>query len=201
MQQFTALFGAVIGAILTFTLTNVGERHRWRRDQRVRWDASRLQAYVEYGNSVKRVVHIATGMARSRGLRHASEAVPLEHGQVELAAAVADRTAKWESVLLLGDADTLRAARIWHQSVWQLEFFARGILTSSEAWAEALDEFEHARSEFYRCARADLGMSGGIPSASWPPPWFNRLDPEQRAALVAATEPRGGTTAAEHAES
>jgi hypothetical protein len=51
---------------------------------------------VDYGNSVKRVVHVATGMARTRGLRHAAEVVPLEQGQVKLAAAVADRTAKWE---------------------------------------------------------------------------------------------------------
>jgi hypothetical protein len=191
MQQFSALFGAVIGAILTFTLSNLGERHRWRRDQRVRWDAARLQAYVDYGNAVKRVVHVASGMARTRGLRHASEAVPLEQGQVELGTAVADRTAKWESVLLLGHHDTLQAARAWHQSVWQLEFFARGVLTGEEAWGEALDEFERTRNEFYRCARTDLGLAGQVPPTSWPPRWLDRLSTEQRAALIAATEPRG----------
>ncbi|WP_433360139.1 hypothetical protein ACQPZX_26200 [Actinoplanes sp. CA-142083] len=80
-------------------------------------------------------------------------------------------------MLLLGHTDTLTAARIWHQSVWQLEFFAHGVLTGEQAWADALDQFEEARREFYRCARADLGLAGGIPAGTWPPPWFDRLSP------------------------
>lgn len=189
MQQFSALLGVIVGVVTTFLLTNLGERARWRRDQRIRWDASRLAAYVAYTNSVKRIVHIASGMARTRGLRHSSEPVPLDTGQTELAAATSDRTARWESILLLGHPDTISAARAWHQSVWQLEFYARGVLTGESGWAAALDEFERTRVEFYRCARADLGLEGSVPPASWPPPWFARLDPEQRAAVLAAVEP------------
>lgn len=60
MQQFSALLGAVVGAITAFVLGDFGERRRWRRDQGVRWDAARLSAYTEYCNAVKRIVHIAT---------------------------------------------------------------------------------------------------------------------------------------------
>lgn len=190
MQQFSALIGAIIGAILAFVLSNMGERARWRRDQTVRWDTARLAAYTEYCNAVKRMVHIATGMARMRGLQHSSEAVPLDTGAADLAKAAGERTAVWETVLLLGDPATIAAARAWHQTVWQLEFFARGILTGQAAWASALDEFEERRKDFYRAAREDLGVPGEAPTSSWPPPWLERLDPEQRNAVVNATDPR-----------
>jgi hypothetical protein len=133
VQQFSALLGAMVGAILAFVLRNVGERSRRRRDQRVRWDVARLSAYPEYCNAVKRMIHIATGMARTRGLQHSAEAVPLDRGTLELAKAAGERTAAWETVLLLGYPDSIAAARAWHQAVWQLEFFARGVLTGRTA--------------------------------------------------------------------
>jgi hypothetical protein len=128
--------------------------------------------HVEYGNAVKRVVHIATCMASARGLPDSSEPVPLDQGQAELAAATADRTAKWEAVLLLGHPDTVAAARAWHQCVWRLEFYARGRLTDPDGWSRALDEFERTRKEFYRYARNDLGVEGTVTTLSWPPPWY-----------------------------
>ncbi|GLW27778.1 hypothetical protein [Actinoplanes regularis] len=190
MQQFAALIGAVIGAVMAFVLGSLGERARWQRDQNVRWDAARLSAYSEYCIAVKRIVHIAAGMARARGLQHSSEAVPLERGTVELAEASGERTATWETVLLLGDPETITAARAWHQAVWQLEFFARGILTGQAGWGRALDEFEESRTAFYRAARKDLGVPGEPLAAEWPPPWLERLDPEQRDAVVSAIDPR-----------
>ncbi|BAL91277.1 hypothetical protein AMIS_60570 [Actinoplanes missouriensis 431] len=186
MQQYAALVGAVLGGLFTFLLVRAGERHRQRREQRSRWDAERLAAYVEYGTAVKRVVRVASGMARTRGLSHSSEAVPLDRGRTELADAAAARAVTWESVLLLGHPETVRAARAWHQTVWQLEFFARGVLTSEASWVQALSEFERTRDEFYQCARRDLGMAGYLPPALWPPRWFDRLGAEQREQLVAA---------------
>jgi hypothetical protein len=171
LQQLPALLGVVVGVVTTFALTNLGERARWRRDQRVRWDTARLQAYIEYGNAVKRVVQVANRMASARGFPHSAEPVPLDQGQAELAVATADRTARWEAVLLLGHPDTVAAARAWHQRVWQLEYYALGRLTDTDGWARALDEFERTRKEFYRCARNDLGVEGAVTTRSWPPPW------------------------------
>ncbi|SNT62694.1 hypothetical protein SAMN05421812_114154 [Asanoa hainanensis] len=188
MQEFAALIGVVVGGLLTFTLTNLGERARWRRDQRVRWDAARLQSYTEYCNAVKRMVHISTGMAKTRGLQHSSDAVPLARGRVELAAAAGERTARWESVLLLGTPATIDAARAWHQSVWQLEFYARGVLTGQEGWAAALAEYERERAVFYRHARKDLGLEGDASTSSWPPAWYERLDAAQQLAVRSSTD-------------
>jgi hypothetical protein len=184
LQQLPALLGVVVGVAATFLLTTFGERVRWRRDQRVRWDAARLDAYVKYGNSVKQVAHVASCMASARGLPHSSEPVPLDQGQRDLAAATAERTTRWESVLLLGDPEVVAAARAWHQMLWLLEFYARGLLKDREGWVSALLEFEQTRNAFYRAARRDLGVDGTLSAATWPPTWYGRLTAEQRA-LVA----------------
>jgi hypothetical protein len=68
LQQLPALVGVIVGAVTTYLLTSAAERTRWRRDHRVRWDGARMQAYVEYGNAVKRVVQAACSMAVTRGL-------------------------------------------------------------------------------------------------------------------------------------
>ncbi|MEU0587838.1 hypothetical protein [Streptomyces sp. NPDC006132] len=40
---------------------------------------------------------------------------------VQLAEAEARRAAEWETVLLVGDAETIAAARKWHEAVWNVE--------------------------------------------------------------------------------
>lgn len=180
LQQLPALLGVLVGGTATFLLTNIGERARWRRDQRVRWDAARLDGYTRYADAVKRVVHVATRMAVARGLKHSSEPIDLVEGQLELSAATGHRTACWETVLLLGRPETVAAARAWHQSVWLLEFYARGLLSGQESWARALRDFERARSTYYRCARQDLGVTGEVVASTWPPTWYGHLSPDQQ---------------------
>jgi hypothetical protein len=176
IDQLPGLVGVMIGVVLTYLLTSAGERARWRRDQQFRWDPSRLQIYGEYGDSVKRVAHVACRLAVARGFEHSAEAIPIEQGLAELNVATADRTARWENVLLLGSPATITAARAWHRSVGDLEFFARGILTDKAEWIRARDEFVLTRAEFYRCARRDLGVPGlDLPPTSWPSPLYQRL--------------------------
>jgi hypothetical protein len=130
-------------------------------------------------------------MAVSRGFEHSSEPMPLEQGLAELNSATADRAARWETVLLLGSPDTIAAARAWHNCVGQFEFFARGLLSDPNEWAQATEEFLRARVGFYRCARKDLGVDGiDLPPTSWPPRWYERLTPDQHAVIAAVTESR-----------
>jgi hypothetical protein len=191
LGQLPALLGVVVGAIITFVLAFAGERTRWRRDQRVRWDTVRLQAYADYGEAVRRVAHLASRMAVARGFEHPSEPISLEQGLSELNVAMADRATRWETVLLLGSPDTIAAARAWHRCVDQYAFFARGLLSDPEEWKQAYDEFVRSRAAFYRSARDDLGVDGlDLPPTSWPPRWYQRMTPEQRAAMEAVTESR-----------
>lgn len=174
LQQVPALLGVVTGAAITFLLAAAGERARWRRDQATRWDAARMQTYADYADAVKRVVHVATRMAAARGLRHSSEPIAIEEGQVQLALAAQALATHWERVLLLGDRATIEAARTWHQCVWQLEFYARGHLDGADGWQAALDAFERTRAEFYRCARRDLGLGSVDVPPGTVPAWLER---------------------------
>lgn len=86
------------------------------------------------------------------------------------------RARVWEPVLLLGDPQTVAAARAWHQAVWRLVWFARGRLTAVEQWEPSMRETEVARDAFYDCARRDLGVRGeAVPTPIWPPKWIEEL--------------------------
>jgi hypothetical protein len=168
LGQLGVLAGVVIGALATYLTTAATERARWRRDLDSRWDDRRIEAYAAYGRAVKEIVSISSRIAAGRGLGNASEPLaPTSENMALLAGAGATRAGLWETVLLLGNPDTVAAARAWHESAWRLEWFARGRLTSENAnWQQARSAVNDARSLFYESARTDLGVKGGsLPGA------------------------------------
>ncbi|GAA0918817.1 hypothetical protein [Virgisporangium aurantiacum] len=159
LDQISPLIGVVVGALLSFTATSLGERTRWRRSQQTRWDSDRLEAYAAYGEAVKRYIFIITRIAAGRGLPSGSLAIDPVVGLQELELAASERSHKWETMLLLGDADTIAAARQWQQSAWRLDPFALGCNSSPDEWSRALAATGTARDEFYVAARRGLGIS------------------------------------------
>jgi hypothetical protein len=177
LTQLPALIGVVVGALATYVSTSTAERARWRRQRTTRWDEARVRAYAEYGNAVKRLIHVSTELAAARGIQHSSDPVEIEEGLRTLNAVEADRTAKWEAVLLLGEAATVAAARAWHEAAWRLEWYARGRISGQAGWEEALSQADAARQVFYHHARADLGVTGGnVPPPRWPPSWLEDIE-------------------------
>jgi hypothetical protein len=175
MTILTALLplaGVVVGALATYLTSARIQRSLWERNQTVRWDERRLMAYIDYGNAVKRMSNLASRIAAGRGYDHTVEPLSPQEGLPKLAGLEADRAACWEAVLLLGDTDTIRAARDWHRAVWRIEFYARGLLNDSAAWRTAIIDTDDARHAFYEAARKDLGMSPPINDGPlWPPHW------------------------------
>lgn len=171
-QQLPALVGVIVGALASYLVSSAGERARWRRSQRVRWDESRMRVYAEYGGSVKRWAYLSCRIAAARGFDHSAAHLTPEEGLPLLAAAEDDRGARWESMLLLGSPEVVAAARDWHQAVHRLDWYARGRLTDAEQWLPAIREMEKYRDKYYECARNDLGVGGGtLPPPAWPPAW------------------------------
>ena len=138
-----------------------------------------MRAYAEYGDAVKKVTHLASRIAAGRGFPHSVESLTPDAEAIEdLSSAGGERARAWESVLLLGDPETVAAARAWHQSVWRLEWFAAGRLTAADQWEPAMRDTEVTRDRFYECARRDLGVKGGaVPTPLWPPQWIRDLGP------------------------
>lgn len=124
-QQLPALIGVVVGALASYLAGAASERTRWRRERSARWDERRAQAYADYGYAVKRVYVQCMGIVTMRSQAAGGDRVGYAEALAELGKLTDERTAKWESVLLLGNPETIAAARTWHRRVWQVELFAR----------------------------------------------------------------------------
>ncbi len=104
---------------------------------------------------------LARRVASGRGVGHYPHPLTLDEGRTELSAAEAEREVRWESVLLLGSAEAILAARLWHRTVWTLRRAALGELDTN--WSSTLAEAGHRRRAFYEAARRDLGVKGSLP--------------------------------------
>lgn len=166
--QAAALAGVTVGALLSFALSAVADRARWRRDVAIRWDPQRMSVYAEYGFAVRQVYQFVLAGARRQGYGQGPSRPVVPDVDKALTEAEADRAARFEVVLLMGNPRTIAAARRWHQSVWHLECFARGQLSSHAEWDAAVREFGRARAEYYQAARLDLGIAGRLPRTSTP---------------------------------
>ncbi|NJP25378.1 hypothetical protein OHB01_26190 [Microbispora hainanensis] len=82
----------------------------------------------------------------------------IENGLQELNRASLERAWRFESVLLLGDQDTINAADRWSAVAEQLQDFARGEKTNPEEWERIYREAYAAKDEFLSKARKHLGV-------------------------------------------
>ena len=168
LEQAPALVGVIVGALATIVATSVNDRFRWKRAQSVRWDERRLEAYGEYAHAIKDVYKGASGLVTSRRLVPSAEPLDRESGLQLLAEARAQRTRAWETVLLLGDAATVRAARNWREAVWQVEQIATNPELAFPEWESSISAVDRARDSFYEAARGSLAVAGGsVAQASW----------------------------------
>jgi hypothetical protein len=174
VQQLPALIGVVIGALASYLVSNATERRRWQRQHSTRWDEMRARAYAEYGYAVKNVFYLCGRIVNYLGFGAMPEHFDLEEALNELGRLASERTAKWESVLLLGTAETVSAARKWHRLVGKAQAFVREGRTNVDEWNILYDQINAARECFYEAARRDLDIRSGPL-----PPW-KRWDPLSR---------------------
>lgn len=173
VQQLLTLAAVVLGAGSTFTATTLTERAKWRRSQDTRWDDKRLAAYSEYANALKQYVQVSYRLAAARGYPAVALPVDIEVGLKALADAEAEKTIKWEAVLLLGSPQAVAAARAWNRAAWDLGWAARGHVIEHAEYVRMYSEMGRRRNEFYESARLDLGVrSGELPRGDrlWLPP-------------------------------
>lgn len=173
VQQLLTLLGVLLGAGATYTATTFTERAKWRRSHETRWDDKRLVAYSEYANALKRYAQVAYRLAATRGYPAAAQPIDIDAGLDELAAAEAEKTVKWEMVLLLGSPEAVAAGRLWTEVAWRLSHVAQGRAMDHDMYIGLFETQGRRRNEFYECARADLGVqSGALPPGdqAWLPP-------------------------------
>ncbi|MEU7526714.1 hypothetical protein AB0A74_13350 [Saccharothrix sp. NPDC042600] len=168
VAQVLTIAGVLLGSAATFVATHTIERTRWRRAQSARWDDKRLAAYSEYAESVKHMVRLCRRIAETRGFLTTGQPVDLDATFAALAEAETERAARWETVLLLGEPDTISAARAWSEQVWRLERILREADPDRSSFAEAYRTAMRLRNTFYNHARTDLDItSGPLPELEW----------------------------------
>lgn len=165
LSQLLVLAGVVVGALASYLTAAATERTRWKRTLDSRWDDRRVDAYASYAQAVKDLITISSRIYAGRNIAADSDswALPPSRENLELfESAKRKRATAWEPVLLLGDPETVKAARNWHESVWVLERWASGeIIGKREDWEKASSEVTRTRSLFYESARNDLEVRGG----------------------------------------
>jgi hypothetical protein len=161
LNQLPVILGVMVGALGTLLVTSLTDRSRWRRDQAVRWDTRRLDAYVAYAATVKEIHALA--FRASAPYRRYSKSRPIdrEQGLELLAEANTRRTKAWESMLLLGDEATVMAARAWQDAVRVEEILAGSDSIDEMDWQSAVETVDQARDRFYVAARQDLSVFRG----------------------------------------
>jgi hypothetical protein len=172
--QILPLVGVALGAVASFLVSSLNDRARWRREQSVRWDGRRLDAYGEYIQAVKELAGRYQRIAAGRGL--VTGPAPMEltaEVLAELGAAEARRSALGETCELLGDTDTNTASKTLNHCLWRLEHLARGVPTEAEqSWEQAYLEFRDAQRQYVEYARASLGVTGPVNRVvAWPSAW------------------------------
>ncbi len=85
-----------------------------------------------------------------------------------MAQADAQHTKAWEAVLLMGDANTVAAAREWRMAVMSLGLAARGTAGEDFDWGATVQRADYRRDGFYEAARASLTIGpGNVAQARW----------------------------------
>ncbi|MFI6875014.1 hypothetical protein ACIBL6_16420 [Streptomyces sp. NPDC050400] len=175
-DQLPALIGVVVGSLGSFAAQSLTERRRWQRQREERWDEKRFETYGRYANALKAQLRIAQRIGSALGFTDVADPLPPAEGLPLLAEAESRRATEWESVLLVGDAVTVAAARRWHETIWTIELLVRDGSFDADKWTRAHQLASAARDDFYKSARNDLGIGGGPPpSGQWPRSWRAEL--------------------------
>ena len=115
--------------------------------------------YAEYGSAVKDVYQWTMHFGHCRGLPAFGPDISAQAAEAEMSRVNHARAVKWETVLLLGSEATIAAARKWHESIWQMQSAAAASSPEVAGWMAAREASNVARSDYYACARRDLGVS------------------------------------------
>lgn len=160
-QVFT-LLGVMVGAISSYVVSTLGEQARYRREVTSQWTQRRLESYVQYLNDVKYMSIVARRVAAGVGLDDHAPPLSQQEGLPLLAEAETRRSSTGEMVALMSDRETVVSMRKLNQTLWRLEWFARGLLKDEDrqSWKQSVREYDAALENFGGCVRRNLGISG-----------------------------------------
>jgi hypothetical protein len=163
-----ALAGVAVGTILTFSSNWLSERLRWKRDHGARWDGRRLDAYLAYADAVKYQVRVCRRLAAAKYRDVVTE--PMDEAEAKSGFALGEdkRVVVFEAVLMLGTAETIKAARQWNTAVWDMYYHLQSAESTVEKFNSDFLGTGRAREAFLKAARKDLSVGDVLdPQPVW----------------------------------
>jgi hypothetical protein len=163
MGSFLSAIPALIGVVIGVIATGWVERTHWKRSQAIRWDERRIDAYVEYAKTIKKIHMTVLAMVEPSLVHNLAEPINREAGLEMIAQAEAHRAEAWETMLLLADQPTAYAALRWRNMVKiETEFVrSRPNDAGSDDWIATVKNVNEARDHFYEAARKSVNVAGG----------------------------------------
>jgi hypothetical protein len=135
--------GTLLGIVLTalFALTN--ERVKWKRDQRVRFNSDRIEAYAGFLAGVEELLHYSEHLA---ALQTDASSGPVRDRVIDdLNEAVTQFTVYLHKVIILGSPSVVAVAREM-----------RGLVQTIHEQAPSVDAYRAIRDRFYEVVRNEV---------------------------------------------
>lgn len=177
--QLLTLVAVAIGAFASYISTRMVDRSRWQREEALRWDVKRLEAYGDFASALVTFGNIAWRISAAHGLVARGQILDPEVGLPDLVAAESEVNIQWQKILLLGSPDVIAAAHRWREEAWHLEWFARRLRSDPKEFIKATRDRREARKRFYSVARLDVGVTSGDLPAEVDPvdsSWWRQVD-------------------------
>lgn len=156
--QLLPLVGVVIGVVGTIVTTSFADQRRWKRQQAIRWDEHRLDAYVEFAGLVQETFNLTCRITASYRPRSRSQPLDWDTGWSLISQAEIARSRALEKVLVFGDHATADAALAWVDAVIDLQVFARSKPDAWDGWRSILARMDQAKRSFYDAARRSVNV-------------------------------------------
>lgn len=174
--QIVTVAAVVTGALTTYLVTALGDRARYHREIARQWTDRKLESYTCYASDIKNLVTITRQITALHGLHEAAPGIDEEKAIALLDEAEVRRSASYETVRLIGDAETIRATRALNDAAHRLEWIARGKLEADpDGWERSWQLYLEAVDAFHRNVRQELDVPGQFLPRSgarggWAPP-------------------------------
>jgi hypothetical protein len=161
-SQLVTLGAVLLGGVAGYLTNYLTEQGRFKQSLSTRWDAPKLDAYVEYVATVRGCIYAAVLLFEvETGIRNTGQTrTALIQNLVD---AEGKRALAFERVMLLAGESVIEAAHFVNRTEIQIDWRARGLTSGTmDEWRSFHLAAFAAINKFHEAARGDLGVKGNF---------------------------------------
>ncbi len=160
--QAVTIAAVLLGAMASTLTSHLAETRRHKQELQTRWDAPKLDAYVEYVAAVRSCIYAAVLLFEVKDGRRSLDRT-VEDLTLELVEAEGRRALTFERVMLLAGSRVIDAAHRVNRATAAVDWRSRGATAGElQEWRQLNRAAFAAINEFHQVAREDLGVIGRL---------------------------------------